>query len=80
MQFATVVGEKSGDLFADERARQVRNLETTSDRVVIGDGDVIHPTLDQLPVQFLRVRIAVREIKTPKKPFFRARTVARMNM
>jgi hypothetical protein len=36
--------------------------------------------LDQLPVQFLRVRIAVREIKTPKKPFFRAHTAARMNM
>ena len=44
VQLATVVREISGDLLADEGPRQVRNFQAAIDRVVIGDGNVIHPT------------------------------------
>ena len=80
MQLAAVVREKRRDLFANKRASQVRNLDAALNGIVVCDGDVIHPALDQLPVQFIRIRIAVREIKTAEQPFFRARTVARVNM
>ena len=73
-------GKISRDLLADERPRQVRNFQTTIDRVVIGDGDVIHPALEQLLIQLRWIGIAIGKIESAEKPFFRTRTMARVNM
>ncbi len=60
--------------------RQIYNLQTAIDCIVIGDRHVIHAALQQLPVQLLRSRVAVGKIKTTKQPFLRARAVARVNV
>ena len=80
MQLARIVGEIGGDLFADKRARPITDLQATLDRIVVGNGDVVHSALQQFFIQLLRIGIAVREIQTTKEPFFRARAVARMDM
>ena len=80
MQLARVVGKIRGDLFADKRARPINDLQAALDAIVVGNGDVVHSSLEQLSIQLFRVGIAVGEIETAKEPFFRARTVARMNM
>ena len=80
VQLARIVGEIGSDLLADKRAGPIANLQATLNRIVVGNGDVVHSPVQQLFVQLLRVGIAVREIETAKKPFFGARTVARVNM
>ena len=54
--------------------------ETAVDRVVIGDGDEIHPAGAQLRVELPRIRVAVRKIEPAEEPFFRALAEARMNV
>jgi hypothetical protein len=80
VQLAGVVRKVSGDLLADEGPAQVRNFQTAIDRVVIGNGNVIHPTFAQLFIQLLWIGVAVGKIESAKKPFFRARTMARVDM
>src|SRR5215469_228057 len=80
MQLATVARKISGYLFADERSRQMCNFEAPSDRIVICNGDVIHSALAQLFIQLRRIGIAVGKIESAKKPFFRARTMARVDV
>jgi hypothetical protein len=58
----------------------VRNFQAAIDRIVIGNGNVIHPTFAQLFVQLLWIGIAVGKIEAAEKPFFRARTMARVDM
>jgi hypothetical protein len=55
-------------------------LQATLDRIVVGNGDVVHSAIQQFFIQLVRIGIAVGEIQTTKEPFFRARAVARMNM
>ena len=80
MQLASIVWKIGGDLFADKSARPVTDLQAALDGVVIGNRDVVHSPFEQFFVKMFRVGIAVGEIETAKEPFFRARTVARMNM
>ena len=80
MHLARIVGEIGGDLFADKSVRPIADLQATLDRIVVGNGDVVHSPLQQFFIQLFRVGIAVGEIETAKEPFFRARAVARMNM
>lgn len=80
MQLAGIVRKIRRDLFTDKSARQMRNLEATLDRIMIRDGDVIHPALEQLGMQLFRVRITVGKIQASEKPFFRTRAVTRVNM
>ena len=70
MQLAGVVREICGDLFADECAGQVRNLQAAFNRVVIGDGDVVHPDHEQFLMELRWVGIAVRKIEAAEEPFF----------
>jgi hypothetical protein len=58
----------------------MRNFPATIDGVVIGNGNVIHPTFTQLLIQLLWIGIAVGEVESAEKPFFRARTMARVDM
>jgi len=76
VNLAGVLRKIRRDLFADKCIRQIADLETTVDRVVVGDGDKIHPAFDQLSMQLARVGIGIGKIEPPKKPFFRARTEA----
>jgi hypothetical protein len=80
VQLAGVVRKVSGHLLADEGPRQVRNFQAAIDRVVIGNRDVIHPTFTQLLIQLLWIGIAVGKIKSAEKPFFRTRTMARVDV
>src|SRR6266480_1918824 len=80
VNLAGVLRKISRDLLADERVRQIADRQTTVDRVVIGDGDEIHPALDQLSMELARVGIGVGKIKPAEKPFFRARAEAGVNV
>jgi len=80
VQFAGIIRKIRRDLFADKSARQVRNLEAARDRIVIGNGDVIHSVHEQLLIELFWIRITVGKIKAAEEPFFRARAVARVNM
>jgi hypothetical protein len=55
VQLARIVGKICGDLFADKGAWAVNNLQAAFDHIVVSDGDVIHPALEQLPVQLFWV-------------------------
>jgi hypothetical protein len=74
------MGKIGSDLFADECPRQVCDFQTAIDRVMIRDGDVIHPAFEQLVVQLLWIRIAVGKIESAEKPLFRPRTMSGMDM
>src|SRR4029077_16644632 len=80
VQLAAVVRKISGDLLADEGPRQARNFQAAIDRIVIGYGNVIPSPFAQLFIQLLWIGIAVWKIESAKKPFFRARTMARVDM
>jgi hypothetical protein len=67
-------------LFADKGARPINDLQAALDAVVVGNGDVVHSSLAQFFIQLFRIGIAVGEIETAEEPFFRARTISRMNM
>jgi hypothetical protein len=58
----------------------MRDFQAAIDRVVIGNGNVIHPTFAQPFVQLLWIGIAVGKIESTEKPFFRPRTMARVDM
>src|SRR5437660_11279303 len=77
VQLAGIIRKIRRDLFADKSASQVRNLEAASDRIVIGNGDVIHPVHEQLLMQLLWVRRTVGKTQTAQQPLFRARAVTR---
>ena len=49
------------NLFTDKSVRQICNLQTALDRIVISDRDVIHPALQQLPMQLLADQSSYRE-------------------
>src|SRR5438552_15385662 len=80
VNLAWVLGKVGCDLLADKRVRQIANLQTTVDRVVVGEGDEVHSALEQLPMQLARVGIRIRKIESAEKPFFRARAKARVNV
>jgi len=80
VNLAGVLWEISGDLLADKGVREIANLQATLDRVVIGDCDKIHSAFEQFSMQLARVGIGVRKIKSPKKPFLRARAEAGVNV
>src|SRR6476619_7229989 len=80
VQLTDVVRKVSSNLLADEGPRQVRNFKAAIDRVVIGNGNVIHLPLAQLLIQLLWIGIAVGKIESAEKPFLRPRTMARMDM
>ena len=80
VQLAGVIRKVSSNLLADESPRQMRNFQATIDRIVIGNGDVIHPMFTELFIQLLRIGIAVGKIESAEKPFFRPRTMAGVDM
>ena len=47
VQLAGIMRKVGSNLLADEGPRQVRNFQAAIDRVVIGNGNVIHPTFAQ---------------------------------
>jgi hypothetical protein len=61
------------NLFTYKDITMFVDLQTTIDRVVIGDGDEVHPACFEIPTEFVRLGVAVREIKPPKEPFLRSR-------
>jgi len=80
VQLAGIVGKVSSNLLADEGPRKVRNFQAAIDRVVIGNGNIVHPTFAQLFVQLLWIGIAIGKIESAEKPLFRAHTMARVDM
>ena len=80
VNLARILRKIGRNLLADECIRQIRDFEATIDRIVVRDRDVIHPALEQLPVQFPGIGETVRKIESAKEPFLRTRAVARMNM
>src|SRR5690242_9015878 len=59
VQLAAIVRKIGGYLCTDECPRQVPNFQATVDRIMIGNGNVIHPSLAQLLIQLLWIGIAV---------------------
>src|ERR1700682_604729 len=50
VNLARILRKISRNLLTYECIRKICNFEATIDRVLIGDVDVIHPALEQLPV------------------------------
>ena len=74
VNLAGILRKISRDLLADKRVREIADLQTTVDCVVVGNGDETHSALDKLSMELARVGIGIWKIKPPEKPFFRART------
>jgi len=55
VQLARIVGEIRRDLLTEKDARQMRNLQTALDRIVVGNRRVIHAALEQLAMQFFGI-------------------------
>ncbi len=51
------------NLLTNKRLRQPRYAQTTLDRIMVGDRHVIHPSLEQLSMQFFGIGIAVGKIE-----------------
>ena len=61
VQLAIVFGKPAGDFLADQDVVSgPRQREHAVDRVVVGDGDEIHPAPFRLRVDFQRIAIALR--------------------
>ena len=80
MDLARVLREVGRHFLTDECPFQVRDLEVAVDRVVIGDGDEIHPAFAEQPIELARIAVAIREIETPEEPLFRTVAEAGMNV
>jgi hypothetical protein len=68
------------NLLAYKGVWQICNLQAALDRIVIGDRHIIHAALEQLPVQLLRIGVAIWKIETTEQPFLRARTITRVDV
>ena len=55
MQLARVVWKIGGDLFADKSARPINDLQAPLDGIVVGNGDEVHPSVEQFFIQLFRV-------------------------
>ena len=77
---AFVLGEIDGHLLADNRPGQVRDLEASSDRIVVGKRDKLHPGLPQPVIRLERIRIACRKIQAPEDPIGSTVAVASVNV
>ncbi len=80
VNLAWVLREIGGDLLADKGIRQIANLQTAIDRVVVGDRDEIHPALDKLSMELPRIGVTIRKIEPPKQPFLRPRAETGVNV
>ena len=74
VNLAGILRKISRDLLANKRVRQIADLQTTVDCVVVSNGDETHSALDKLSMELARVGIGIWKIKPSEKPFFRART------
>ena len=80
VDLAGVLREIRRDLLADECVGQISDRQTTVDRVVVGDGDKIHPAFHQLSMELARVGIGVGKIEPAEQPFFRAGAESGVNV
>jgi hypothetical protein len=58
----------------------MRNLQASSDRVIVSEGDEIHSFLKELFVEILGIGDAGRHLESTEQPFGRAETVTGMKM
>ena len=75
-----ILGEKGRDFLADERPRLARDLEAALNRVVVGEGDKIKPSLTQLAVERFRIGTTRGKIDLPQQPVARPGAVPRVEM
>ena len=68
------------NLFADERAWAIRNLQATIDPVVIGDGHEVHSARLERIVERARRCEAIGQTDAPEEPLGSAHAVAGMNV
>ena len=76
VDLAAVLGKPGGDLFGDEGAGEIGDLEAAVDVVVIGDGDEVHAALAEQGVELARIGVAVGDIEPAKQPLRGAVAVA----
>jgi hypothetical protein len=72
VDFDAVAGKMSRNFLTDEGIRELCDLQTTIDPIVIGEGDVGHPFFLQPSVQNLRIGIAIGKFEAAKNPFRRS--------
>ena len=78
--FAWILREISRNLLADKSIGIRRKREAALDRVVIGDGDEIHPGLFGAGVKLVRIGVAIGEIEPAKDPILGSIAEFRMQM
>ena len=60
-----VFRKSRGNRLADETSRQVTDLQTSLDRVIVREGDEIHPGSTESYMEFAGIGNAGRNAKTP---------------
>jgi hypothetical protein len=80
VNLAGILWKVGRNLLANKRVRQIANLQTTVDRVMVGNGNEIHSAFEQLAMQFARIGIGIGKVEPPEKPFLRAGAVTRVNV
>ena len=69
VHLAAIFGKPAGQFFTDNDIGPMRNLQRAFDRVVIGDGDEIHPTPNRLFVNLRRRAVALGTVNRIQRGF-----------
>jgi hypothetical protein len=72
VDLATVLGEADGDLLGEEDSRQVSDLESAGDAVVVADGDELHAPFPAAPIDVARLGEALGRAELPENPLRRS--------
>jgi hypothetical protein len=68
MDLAFVIGKIGSHLLAKDHSRQMRDFEAPGHRVVIRNGDKLHPDLLQAPINLKRIRVTRGKLQSPEDP------------
>ena len=78
--FYPILGKHSRHRFAQETSRQIADLKTSLDRVIVRKGNKIHPCPTKSSMQIAWIRDTSRNAKTPQQPLRGAEAVSGMEM
>jgi hypothetical protein len=80
VEFALVVWEISGNLFAEKTPVQVRDLQASVNGIMVGNGDQVHTSGFSNMIEMERIGEALRTVQFFQYPFGWSHGKLRMNM
>ena len=75
-----ILGEGRRHRLAQEGSGLTGDLKAPVDRVIVGEGDEIHPGAAELGEEFFRLRNTCRNLQTTEQPLGGAKTVSGVKM